>query len=302
MEKKKITDLLEMLSSPDANVRRAAAMALGDVRTDLEEFTLLLDAIEDALQDKDASVREAFLKSIENIEFPRAVVLSGGNILSTALMSPEDWKYLANLRAMLKPAYSGIDVTPINLSSTIALNPRLLRDEILPLVEAIQEIQEIINEITGKKIRTRIVSISQRSPITLNLDGAADALQVLREAIIPWRRKHAQTIALLLEQERQLEIEKKRVEILEARLRTAKERAEQDKLALEREKQKAEIERLHLENEKMKVELQRSKVELALEILNKISPHLSEVDRIAYLVKLLSPIEKLLTINTEITL
>jgi hypothetical protein len=174
------------------------------------------------------------------------------------------------------------------------LTPQYLTVTVLPYLNAIAEIQNAVDEIAGRETREiKIHSLTQNSPISVSLDGAAETVQLIKDTVVPWRRKHAETMALLMEQERQAEIESKKAEILERR-------AHAEKARVEAARQREEAEKLKLENEKTRLDLYRAKVLLALEILTQVAPNLSETERIAYVVKLLPPLEVLTSSRVEI--
>jgi serine/threonine protein kinase len=175
------------------------------------------------------------------------------------------------------------------------LTPYILTTAISPYLNAIVDIQNIIND--ARKIDRSdisIRSISQKSPISVSLDGASEAIALIKDSVIPWRRKHSETMAHLLEQEKRAEIENKKAEILEKRARTDSERVEGIK-------QHEEVERIKLENEKLRLELQRAKVQMVIDILNKIAPNLSETDKINYVVRLLPPLDIVISSEFEIS-
>jgi hypothetical protein len=175
------------------------------------------------------------------------------------------------------------------------LTPEYLADTVNPYLLAVVELQDVIDELHGRKTHAVIIKeLSQNSPISVGLDGASEAIQTINDMVVPWRRKHAQTMARLTEQEKLVEIESKKAEVLEKRAHAEKER-------LELAKQREETEKLRLENDKLRIELHRAKVQLALEILNSIAPHFSEAEKIAYLVKLLPPLEVIAISELEIS-
>jgi serine/threonine protein kinase len=182
------------------------------------------------------------------------------------------------------------------------MTPQRLRNSIIPYLNAIAEVQGIIDEVEGAEVNeVKIKSIQQNSPINITLEGAAKAVQLITDTVIPWRRKHAEAMAFLSEREKQADIESKKAEILEKRARAAKDRAEAKKVIAEAINQQEAAERLKLENEKLRLELHRAKIQLALEMLAQIAPNLSEADKIAYVVRLLPPIDTLVTSELRIT-
>jgi GAF domain-containing protein len=182
------------------------------------------------------------------------------------------------------------------------LTPDYLETTIIPYLKAICDIQKVLDELQRREHReVHIKAITYKSPISVSLDGAADAVQLARDEIVPWRRRHAESMACLLEQDKQLDIESKKAEILEKRVRAAKERVEKENLILEADKQREEVERMRLENEKLRLELQRAKIQLALDILVQVAPSLSEQEKIAYVVRLLPPLGILVSSELEIS-
>jgi len=180
--------------------------------------------------------------------------------------------------------------------------PGYLTDTLGPYLAAIAEIQNIINEIQGKEHREVVIeSIVQQSPISVSLDGASQAVQVVTDTVVPWRRKHAQEMARLATLEKQAEIESKKAEVLEKRARAAKDRAEAGRLVAEAAKQREEAERMKLENEKLRVELHRATIQLALDILAQVAPNLPETEKIAYTVRLLAPLDTIVSSELEIS-
>jgi hypothetical protein len=191
---------------------------------------------------------------------------------------------------------------PINSFSTIELTPKNLAKIISPYLDAIEGIQSLIDEIKNKPFdEIKINSITQNSPISVNLEGAPEAVKLVQENIIPWRRKHAEVMANFSEQEKVTEIESKKAEILEKRANAAKGRAEAEKITAEAAIQREGAEKVKLENEKLRLELQRQKIQLALEVLDKLSPHLPDTERAIYLIKLLPHLNIILESSVEIT-
>lgn len=181
------------------------------------------------------------------------------------------------------------------------LTPRYLANSIAPYLIAIDDFQRIIDEILGEKhLEVKIKRIGQYSPISMSLEGASTAIPLVKDTIVPWRRKHAENMARLLEADKEAEIKSKRAEILEKRARAQKDREEAARLSAETQKLLAEAEGMRLENEKSRLELHRAKIQLALDLLNKIAPNLSETERIAYLIRLLPPLDTLLFNDLDI--
>ncbi|WP_435548007.1 HepT-like ribonuclease domain-containing protein [Desulfobacterium sp. N47] len=183
----------------------------------------------------------------------------------------------------------------------ITLTPRYLGKIVYPYLIAISDIQKIINEIKkNDNLEVEIKSISQNSPLSVSLKGATEATELIRDVIIPWRRKHAQSMAKLLEVEKYSEIESKKADILNKRVNAVKGKAEAEKIKAEAELQRQEAEKIRLENEKLKIELHRAKIQLALDVISQIAPDLPETDRISHLVRLLPQLDTLGTSEFEL--
>jgi len=182
------------------------------------------------------------------------------------------------------------------------LTPRFLSTVVGPFLMATADIQHIIDEIQGQPTQdVRVKSINQYSPINVSLEGASEALEQIKDTIVPWRRKHTKKIARLTEREKRVEIENKKAEILEKRARAAIHEAEAEKLTVEADERREKIEGMKLENEKLRIELYRAKIQLALEVLNQVAPNLTETERIGYVVKLLPPLNTIVYSEIEVS-
>lgn len=181
------------------------------------------------------------------------------------------------------------------LLSSLNLSPESFALYINPFLEAVVDIQTIIDALEGKKpTEVRIRAIQQNSPISVSVEGVTKAVEVVQETVVQWKRKHAQTMAQLLEQEKLAAIEKTRAEVLESRARAAKERAEKDRLLAEAATQRVDAERKELENEIIRLKLQKAKIQMALEVLNQINPNLTEEDKFDYLMRILPPLDTII--------
>lgn len=182
-------------------------------------------------------------------------------------------------------------IDELDTTDTPPLTPSYLLNQVSPYLFAIEELQAAINQILDRSAEpVRIRSLSQNSPIEVNLQGASEAVKTIQSTIVPWRRRHAEEMARLAEQERQAEIDARNVETLEKRVKIATEKQQSEvELALKRE----ELERLRLENERTRLQLQKDKIQMAIEIVNQLNPNLSEIDRLIYVNKLLPSLNRL---------
>lgn len=181
--------------------------------------------------------------------------------------------------AITTVTFNLVDITE---SETPELTLDYFASVVHPYIQSIAELQRLIDQI--KKLPSGIVaikSVQQHSPVSVSLDGASDAIKLIKETIVPWRRKHAETMAHLLEQEKLAEIELKKAEVLEKRAIAAKERKLTDKLKVENEKLRAET------------SLQQAKVQLATEIVLAISTNLNETEKEKYITELLPVLDVL---------
>ncbi len=184
---------------------------------------------------------------------------------------------------------------------TLLLTPHNLAFRVIPYLECLCAIQAVINDIRGtKNTGIRIRRIEQNSPLNIEIDGVAEALKVVREDIVPWRRRHQKAMAQLQEVSKQVEIENSKAELLEIRARAMKSRREAQKITGEALKTYQEAAKLKLENEKMGLELQKAKFDLAIQTLEKVSPHVPEKERLHYVLQLVPLIDHLVVTDLEI--
>lgn len=118
-------------------------------------------------------------------------------------------------------------------------------------------------------------------PIEISLSGIADAISILQEFIVPWRREHSKKLA-------ELEL----AEVAKANANKTLERQTLD--ANESDKIQKEILELAASQELQRKKLQIEQMKLALEIIEKINPDLSEEQKLLYSMKLLAPLETLI--------
>lgn len=174
------------------------------------------------------------------------------------------------------------------------LTPDYLDSQLLPLFKGLAELQRIFDEILGRKYQKVVIrSLKQDSPIGVSFEGAGDAINSLKEDMIPWRKANAKRIADLIAKEAEVEIKRKEAEALYLRAQSAKDRAEAKKNRAEASKINEEVERQRLENEKARFELQSAKLDKALEVVSKIQPNLTLSERMIHALHMVGPIEAL---------
>lgn len=177
-----------------------------------------------------------------------------------------------------------------------SLTPEFLHGELGPFLSALDAMQRVCNEIVGNE-RSEVVirSITQKSPLEVNLDGAADVIRLLKEDIFPWRRKHAQKLARLQTKQLEAEIRQKEAEALEIQSRSDKLGAESLVVKATAERVAQETRKMMLENDKLEFEVNAAKLQLALRVVSKLQPNLPEAQRLAFAVKLLPSLNTLTT-------
>lgn len=124
-------------------------------------------------------------------------------------------------------------------------------------------------------------------PITISLEGAAKAVEVVRDFLTPWKRQHAEKMARLDERSKRAEIRLKESEIEGARAASDSARAQAKKLFLESE-------RMRIENRKLELEIQREQLQFAVELFKLLAPDATETDRLLFAMKALPALKALI--------
>jgi hypothetical protein len=174
------------------------------------------------------------------------------------------------------------------------LTPEFLTADLTPYLDALRDMQSVVNEIKGYGRSDVVITlIRQRSPVEVNLKGAGEAVDSLKEDIIPWRRKNAKKIADLKAKELEVEIEIKKAEADHVVAKAEKEQAETEKVSVESEKVRWEIEQKKVETDKLRFELKMEKFQLALDMVSKMDPELSYEEKITRAHQMLKSVETL---------
>jgi len=191
------------------------------------------------------------------------------------------------LEAELASVVEGASPTLLTVTTPLRITPSSLRTEIAPMLEALQEIQETADAGTGREYRGQITSISQSSPVQISLSGLHDAVKLVLELIIPWRREHACRMLRLKEEEAALENEKRRAQL-------AREHVELEGLDLENRHREMEL--AH-----ERISLAQARIKLAQQSMKILDPNrmLRELGREVYLQKLIVAIDHLAESDVE---
>ena len=141
--------------------------------------------------------------------------------------------------------------TLLRVTTGEILNAETLRDSVVPTLLAFENIEGARSIARGREPHASISSLSQDSPISINLTGIKETVQLILEYAIPWRRKHAERLS-------ELEIRKRECEI--------------EKVAQENSLHSFERERRQLDLAKLQFEVARSKWELAERMMKELDP------------------------------
>jgi hypothetical protein len=197
---------------------------------------------------------------------------------------------ISGLLRAFEQAQRRTGIVTISLHSGETLSLLHLIDDIVPYLQAIADLQRIIDEIKAQPHEQVVVhSITQGSAL-VSLEGAKDAIELILSVVVPWRYKHAREMAGLTEIEKRIQVEKAKAEVLASRRQLAQ-GTDREQAELELAKQRAEVAKIAIETEKLRLELHREKIQLALDVLDRINPDLTETEKIDYVVKLLKPLE-----------
>lgn len=120
------------------------------------------------------------------------------------------------------------------------LTSELLVEEITPFINALTELQHVVDYIAGEQESiVHVQYIGQNSPVGIQLNGVAEAFKIFIETIVPWRRKHAKRMAELEYKSKQAEIDLqyaetdwKYAEVIEKRANTQKLSMEADEIRI----------------------------------------------------------------------
>lgn len=168
------------------------------------------------------------------------------------------------------------------------ITPEYLSAVISPYLNAIADLKHIVDDIQKRDFtEIFIVSITQNSPIGVSLEGVSDVLRLIVEIFDKGKRDRSKKMEEYILLEKRLELERKRLEHQEMNLRLAKEAEE--------------LRKLKIENTKAQFELEREITQMSIDIVEKVSPQLSESDKMTYVGRLLKPVGVLITSGLDIT-
>lgn len=130
--------------------------------------------------------------------------------------------------------------------------------------------------------------------ISVRLDGVKDAVETVKDLIVPWRRKNAERKANLDNAYRQAEIQRINAENLIAQAQAKKTEAEAEAVLTlaQAERAKAEAEKAKAEAERELVEIRQSQMELAIKIVDRYAQNASGELKMLFVKELLQIIDR----------
>ncbi len=175
------------------------------------------------------------------------------------------------------------------------LTPSTFQEKVLPHLNALQELQDVFDLARKrKKQRTLILrTVAYFCPVQVGFDGVGDAINAVKEDLVPWRRRHAQKLAQLEEQDRVAGTATKRAEEARIRAEAAVGKAEAKKLRAEADKAEAEAQSVRIANKKAEFELNKIYFDFAMELAEKYFPKASVAERMVHAMQMLPQIKVL---------
>jgi hypothetical protein len=159
--------------------------------------------------------------------------------------------------------------TLIQVTSGEMLSGQSLRDAIAPTMQALENLEVAESIIRRRQPRGAVSSISQDSPISVNLSGLKESAELFLEWVVPSRRRFAEEMRQLEIQRRRLENEKQELDLRMRRLEIEK---QEDDNKMHIDERRFALAKAQYELEKSAYELQKSKLELAQSILQQMHP------------------------------
>ena len=150
--------------------------------------------------------------------------------------------------------------------------------------------------------------------INVNMEGVKDAVDTVKEIVIPWQKEQAERKSKLENALRQAEIQR-----LNAQTLAEQAKVEQEKSTLEINQAQAELifsqakkteaeaklilaqaEKTLAEAEKERENMKLERIKLAERIVEKYNPNISGAEKISYIIRLLPDIDRLLSSGVEL--
>jgi von Willebrand factor type A domain len=170
--------------------------------------------------------------------------------------------------------------TLIRVTSGERLTSETLRNDIAPTLAGIEMIGQSASWAAHREYQGTVSSISQDSPISINLSGLKETVDLVLAYVIPWRRQNAEKLSHLEVQKHELEIRKQENDL--------------SFYGLEQEQRR-------LETAKAQYELAKSKWELAEKIFKELYPEneLRGIEKQEAISRILAGIDQLASTRLE---
>ena len=170
--------------------------------------------------------------------------------------------------------------TLIRVTSGEQLNAEVLRNDIAPTLAGIELIGQGVSQATRREYQGTVSSISQDSPVSINLTGLKETVDLVLSYVIPWRRRNTERLSHLEVQQRELELRKQENDLSFYGM---------------------EYEQRRVETARAEFELAKSKWELAEKMLKELDPdnQLRGREREQAIARLLAGIGQLATTRLE---
>ena len=179
-----------------------------------------------------------------------------------------------------------------NLAS--AFSPAYLSTTVMPYLEAVTNIQHVIDEIHGRPPTAINILAVRHGSIAVDITGGIrDTVELILDTVVPWRRENYRTFKQLETAQKEVEIQQKEVEIEQAKAKLV---AEAEEAIHKARLVQAQVQKQELENQKMQIEIMR----LALEMVGDVKPGLSQEERLLFAMKMLDPTRLIATSPLEI--
>jgi len=241
--------------------------------------TILIDETPEGRAVADAiSINGTVRTATSTIQLRQAISGARGASLRSELANMAQMRFLAQ-RELAQFQESG-QPTLIRVTSGEQLNADVLRNDVAPTLSGIELIGQGASRAAHREYQGTVSSISQDSPISINLTGLKETVELVLCHVIPWRRKNAERLSHLEVQKRELEVRK-----------------QENDLSFH----SIEYEQRRLDTARAQFELAKSKWELAEKMLKELDPdnQLRGREREQAIVRLLAGIDQLATTRLE---
>jgi len=150
--------------------------------------------------------------------------------------------------------------------------------------------------------------------ININMEGVKDAVDTVKEIVIPWQKEQAERKTKLENALRQAEIQRLNAQTLAEQAKVEQEKSTleinqaQGELILAQAKKTeaeaklilAQAEKTFAEAEKERENMKLERIKLAERIVEKYNPNISGPEKISYIIRLLPDIDRLLSSGVEL--